>query len=193
MAYYTLSEGCLLRGYKKLPYGIALPRPACNTFFFDKEEYELVLDCNGETDIIEEKLSVKQKRIFKELLEKDVIHECEKGKKLNPEQEYAFYPVTFKRSALWSITGRCNYRCKHCFLSSPSYKGEDLSLEKCNYILDQLCECGVRNVSLTGGEPLVYKDFFGLLKLISNHNINISVIYTNGALVNERLLEQLEE
>jgi MoaA/NifB/PqqE/SkfB family radical SAM enzyme len=34
-------------------------------------------------------------------------------------QEYRFFKARFKERVQWSITGKCNYCCKHCFLSAP--------------------------------------------------------------------------
>jgi len=34
-------------------------------------------------------------------------------------QEYRFYPARFKESVQWSITGRSNCKCRHCFMSAP--------------------------------------------------------------------------
>ena len=28
----------------------------------------------------------------------------------------------FVRTAHWSITGKCNYRCRHCYMSAPDAK-----------------------------------------------------------------------
>ncbi|WP_289466325.1 radical SAM protein, partial [Klebsiella pneumoniae] len=67
------------------------------------------------------------------------------------------------RTAHWSITGRCNYRCKHCYMSAPDAKLGELSHETIMSIVQQLIDCGIYQVSLTGGEPLVRKDFMEIV------------------------------
>lgn len=191
MSYYIIQDNFLLRGYKSLPFGLVHPNQI-SIDFFNKEQYSLILDCDGNTDIDENILSPVQKELFNNLIKLGFIRECNKNEKLKPIQEYVLYPSSYKGLVQWSITGRCNYLCKHCFLSAPDYKGEDVSLEKCIHVLDQLVECGIYSIGITGGEPLVHKDFYLLLEEISKRNINLESIYTNCALVNEKLLDELE-
>ena len=68
-----------------------------------------------------------------------------------------------------SITGRCNYRCKHCYLSAPSAKLGELPHETMLEIIEQLAACGVQQVSLTGGEPLVRGDWWQLVDALTRH------------------------
>ena len=60
-------------------------------------------------------------------------------------------------------------------------------------IADSLAECGVYKVGLTGGEPLIRDDFLDIVSALSEREITIITIYTNGWLVDEKLLDELEE
>ena len=191
MAFYLLQKEFLLRGYKKLPFGLTHPN-LVNTDFFDKEQYAAILNCDGNTNIDLNSVSAKQKDILEKLLKMGIINECKQGEELQPIQKYVLYPATYKSSVQWSITGRCNLLCKHCFLSAPDYKGDDTSIEDCIRVLDELCECGIHAVSITGGEPLVHKDLDLLLEEINKHDLILESIYTNCLLVNEKLLDKLE-
>lgn len=111
---------------------------------------------------------------------------------LEPYQEYKCYPGIHKHSVQWSITGRCNYQCRHCFMSAPDYHGEDLSLVQCVRIMDELVENGVYNVSLTGGEPLVNPRFYEILDAMQERGLILDTIYSNGELVDGALLDELE-
>lgn len=77
-------------------------------------------------------------------------------------------------------------------MSAPHAKYGELSHENCIRIIDQLVQCGVQSVSLTGGECLVRKDFLELVDRMLSYGINIYTIYSNGALVNEKLLNELD-
>lgn len=59
-------------------------------------------------------------------------------------------------------------------------------------IAEQLAECGVFSVGLTGGEPMMREDFGEIVEALSAREIRITEIYTNGWLVNEALLKMLE-
>ena len=57
--------------------------------------------------------------------------------------------------------------------------------------IDQLDECGVMAVLLTGGEPLVRQDFPEIVKEITKRGMKIQQFYTNGALLNDKVSDCL--
>lgn len=73
----------------------------------------------------------------------------------------------------------CNLRCSYCDTSyALSIKdGTEMTIEQ---ILDEVKKIGYKNITLTGGEPLIHKNVDKLIdKLIENgYNLNIE---TNGA------------
>lgn len=77
-------------------------------------------------------------------------------------------------------------------MSAPDAKLGELSHETIMNIIQQLSDCGVMNVSITGGEPLVRSDFLEIVDALLERDICIKEIYSNGALVNEELLKALD-
>jgi radical SAM protein with 4Fe4S-binding SPASM domain len=77
-------------------------------------------------------------------------------------------------------------------MSAPQTKYGELSRERCLDIVRQISEAGILQVSLTGGEPLVRSDFLEIVDALLDRKITISQIYTNGVLVDEKLLAELE-
>lgn len=71
----------------------------------------------------------------------------------------------------WEITFNCNYRCSYC----PVPKIEDepaFTLKQLEGIWERLFRLyGVSHVRLSGGEPSVYRDFYGLVDLLSQTNV----------------------
>jgi MoaA/NifB/PqqE/SkfB family radical SAM enzyme len=78
-------------------------------------------------------------------------------------------------------------------MSAPDYHGEDLTMEQITRILDGLVECGIRCVSLTGGEALVHPRFCDILDEIADRGLVLETLYTNGELVDGHLLDELEK
>lgn len=78
-------------------------------------------------------------------------------------------------------------------MSAPDYRGEDLSAAQYRHILDELAACGIRVVQITGGEPLIHPRFHELLDEIRQRDILLEAIYSNGRLVDEKLLDELEK
>lgn len=161
--------------------------------FISYKEMEALKLCNGLIDMslpfipkdIRETITLLEKRGF--------IIPCERGDTIRPKQAYKCYPARYIRTAHWSITGRCNYRCKHCYMSAPDAKLGELSHDEVMSIVQQFIDCGVMEVSLTGGEPLVRKDFMEIVDALLAGGIRITTIYSNGKLVTDQLLAQLKE
>ena len=73
----------------------------------------------------------------------------------------------------------CNLRCGYCdtlySLINPKYEEE--SIDK---LVEFILSTGVKNVTLTGGEPLIQPDIGKLLETLSELNLNVE-IETNGS------------
>lgn len=110
-----------------------------------------------------------------------------------PEQRYRQAPCNAVVSIHWSITGRCNLKCRHCFVEAPDAAYGELSLAECIDIMDQMNEANIASVSLTGGEPLVRPDWWEFYRSLQERQIAVSCIYTNGLLVTEKWLDQFAE
>ena len=77
-------------------------------------------------------------------------------------------------------------------MDAPDAALGELSTRQAFNLIDQMKECGVLCVDITGGEPLVRKDFLQLVDRILSHKMVIRQIYTNGWMLNERMLEEFE-
>lgn len=196
MSYYKLDTKYAFRGWKRRPYALRImsgERTLSNPYFFSKEDFLLLLCCNGEENVDEDALSEKQQIFLHQLNQEKVIHKSnEPMGALEPYQRYHVYPSIYLQSVHWSITGKCNYKCRHCLLSAPNNCHPQLPLEDCLHIIEQISKCGVRQIDITGGEPLVRSDFLVIAKALTEHKIHIRLIFTNASLLNEEVLEELE-
>ncbi|HWH44704.1 MAG TPA: GTP 3',8-cyclase MoaA [Thermoleophilaceae bacterium] len=69
-----------------------------------------------------------------------------------------------------SVTDRCNFRCQYCMPAEglPWLEREEiLSFEEIERIVSVLAAIGVRDVRLTGGEPLVRRDLPKLVGMLA--------------------------
>lgn len=86
------------------------------------------------------------------------------------------------------LTDRCNYRCIFCH-NEGSEVGQtncvEDSADRLRFVLDQLLECGCRDITFTGGEPLLKQDLLlDLLRHIRKKHSTVPVtIVTNGSLL----------
>ena len=189
---YILDEKYHLRGWQKAPTGIYdTGRKAAR--FLPKDLYLMLMRCDGAHDLNEEQLSENEKRFFEDVKKAGVIRRAEFAEFLKPEQEYKLYPAPYKKQVHWSITGACNLKCRHCFMSAPHAKHGAPTHEQIIRIADQLAECGIFQTGLTGGEPLIREDFLEIIDALNERGIGVSVIYTNGWLINEAFLDELDK
>ena len=91
-----------------------------------------------------------------------------------------------------SVTDRCNFRCQYCMPAEglPWLERDDvLHFEEIERLVTLLASMGVSDVRLTGGEPLVRRDFPTLVGLLAPLVEDLSIT-TNGYLL-ERDAEAL--
>lgn len=189
--FYRLCRGVILRGWDKLPWAV-IRRPENKIHFLTEEEFRALELCNGHIDCSLALIPEQIREQIGQMEKRGIVERCAYGAELEEDQIYRRYPNRFVREAYWSVTGRCNYRCRHCYLSAPEGKFGELSHEETMDIIDQLDACGVLEVVLSGGEPLVRRDWWDIVDALVEKKIAIRAIYTNGALVNEALLDGLE-
>ncbi|MEA2191891.1 MAG: 3,8-cyclase, partial [Solirubrobacteraceae bacterium] len=86
-----------------------------------------------------------------------------------------------------SVTDRCNFRCQYCMPAEglPWLERDHvLSFEEIERLVTVLSSMGVRDIRLTGGEPLVRRDFPRLAKLLSSiEGVEDLSVTTNGYLL----------
>ena len=91
-----------------------------------------------------------------------------------------------------SVTDRCNFRCQYCMPAEGLpwlERSEVLTFEEIARLVGLLAGMGVRSLRLTGGEPLVRRDFPRLAAMLAPLVDELSVT-TNGYLL-ERDAEAL--
>ena len=190
--YYLLEPRYLLRGWDRLPYAI-IDRKYAKAFFITKTAMDALSMCNGQVDFSVPLIPEDIRAEVPKLADRKIIRVCEPGETILPQQEYRLYPNRYMESALWSITGRCNCKCRHCYMSAPDAKYGELTHEQVMKIIKEMGECGILSCSVTGGEPLVRSDFWDIIDGLTDEGIFIPTIYTNGLLVNETFLDGLKK
>lgn len=189
--FYKLANDYILRGWEKMSW-ILIKRPENTMKQLSQKEFQTLLLCDGNTNISDELLDSEMFEILSECEKEGIIENYTEPRALNEDQYYKFYHNRGVRCVFWSITGRCNYRCRHCFMDAPDGTLGELSTAEALNLIDQMAECGVLRVDITGGEPFVRKDFWQLVDHILSYRMTIGMIYTNGWLLNNEVLDEFE-
>ncbi|MCP4669550.1 MAG: radical SAM protein [Deltaproteobacteria bacterium] len=95
-----------------------------------------------------------------------------------------------------NLTHCCNLRCAHCYLGeekdSAKKGGRELVADQWIAIIDEIAEAGCLFLLMTGGEPLLRKDFSDIYCHAKQKGLLIS-IFTNGTLVTDGILELFDD
>jgi len=76
------------------------------------------------------------------------------------------------------LTNRCNLRCGHCFEERHAATG-DLSLHILRKVLQEGKRCGIDELSFTGGEPTLHRQFAEIIRLVSEAGYRFGFV-SNG-------------
>lgn len=77
------------------------------------------------------------------------------------------------------LTLKCNQNCRYChrFLGI-----DEVSFEDNKRIINKIAEDGIKNMTFTGGEPLLYPNIIELVKLAKEKGLKVKLI-TNGSVL----------
>ncbi len=100
------------------------------------------------------------------------------------------YPL---KMIAWELTRNCNLDCVHCRARAGAgpYDNE-LTLEECVRIIDDIAAFATPTIILTGGEPLLRKDIFDIIEHATAKGLR-TVIAVNGTLVDRAVAVRLKE
>ncbi len=92
--------------------------------------------------------------------------------------------------AIFSITNRCNLRCKGCYAQAIRGDAPDaLSADKLREIVSQADDVGISFFVIAGGEPLTRPE---IVDIARDYPHLIFLLITNGMLMDDSLIERLK-
>jgi len=86
------------------------------------------------------------------------------------------------KSCAWEITLACNAKCVHCGSSAGAPRDRELDTAEAISLVDDLAALGVEKLTLSGGEPLLRRDWPLLAERLRARGVVFNMI-TNGLLV----------
>ena len=100
-------------------------------------------------------------------------------------------PLIPPEHVYFSITNRCNLRCRMCEVSkNPSSAEDELSKDKIKNIIVQIKDMGIKHIIFSGGEPTLRDDLIELVEFSVSNGIKMTDIITNGTLLSDDIIEK---
>ena len=183
---YILNEKIALRSWWLVPYAYYIKNNeiACG---LKKEEFETLLKCDGNTD-------VDGSEIVSRFLERGFISEVNENKCLSDWQKHKDIDNRYFPKMNWMITGKCNYNCLHCFNAADNAPlMAEWSFEEAMKLIQEAKKCGINAFTITGGEPMLHKNFFDIISAIYENDMFVNELNTNGHFINKEALLKLQE
>lgn len=88
------------------------------------------------------------------------------------------------------ITSKCNERCIHCYIPHDykvSYINPDLFYD----VLKQCKELRLLHLTISGGEPMLHKNFCDFLRKCNEYNFSVNVL-SNLTLLNDEIIQEMK-
>jgi radical SAM protein with 4Fe4S-binding SPASM domain len=91
------------------------------------------------------------------------------------------------------LTHRCNLRCVHCYVGPQPLvvKKPELNTERILSVIDEITDAECLYLLITGGEPLLRKDFVEIYNHAKMNGLLVTV-FTNGTLITDRIIKTFE-
>ncbi|MFA5823395.1 MAG: radical SAM protein [Thermodesulfovibrionales bacterium] len=106
------------------------------------------------------------------------------------------YQLRIPLSGGIELTSRCNLRCVHCYYGPHTDESQTIKNEmdtgKILSVIDEITEAGCLYLLITGGEPLIRKDFSEIYRYIKTKGLLITV-FTNGTLISDDIAGLFQE
>lgn len=91
------------------------------------------------------------------------------------------------------LTSRCNERCIHCYIPNEiKGSGTDFPKEKLLSLIDEFHQMGGLQVTLSGGEALLYKDIEEVLRHCRKNDLQI-VLFSNLTSLTDKQISVLKD
>lgn len=91
----------------------------------------------------------------------------------------------------WEITNECNFHCIQCYQQNDE-RHTRLTDSQIIAVAHDIVNCGVFQVSLSGGEPFLVPVLYDIIRLLKTNNIDV-IVCSNGSYITKQDVKELAE
>lgn len=186
---YILADNFALRGFNNGKQHVLLNLNTGDRIDLSDVMFYVLKICDGTVDLDKFTLFPSLAQMANNAYKIGWLVKAEPNITLRDEQKYQLVDIPNLKAVQWSITGFCNAKCRHCFITKSQHAHKDITTDEMLKIIDELDRHNVKKISITGGEPLLRKDLPLMLEELYKRDMNISAVSTNGFLLNDQMIE----
>lgn len=94
-------------------------------------------------------------------------------------------------TANWELTLRCTLNCIHCGSAAGRARPNEMSLDECFAVADELVALGCQELTLIGGEVFLFRGWERLAEYLTRKGLAVNIV-TNGYKVGVTEVEQIK-
>lgn len=94
------------------------------------------------------------------------------------------------QACVWELTLQCNMRCIHCGSSAGRARKDELDVNECLRIADDLVALGCRQTTLIGGEVFLYAGWHEVARRLSDAGTIVNII-TNAMTLGKKQIDEI--
>lgn len=152
---------------------------------FDILDEAILKECKKE-ELLQSFQDTEDREYFEELLDNaeklGVISECREA----PKRIETVYLI---------LTNRCNLKCKHCCVSAEAIGNEivnsELNTISFKKAIDKIVACNPDRIIVSGGEPMIRKDFMEIIQYLRSLYRGMIDLSTNAILINSENVKEI--
>lgn len=92
---------------------------------------------------------------------------------------------------VWLATNACNARCVHCSSDAAKPLPDELDTAEAKRMFEDLARCGVFDVAISGGEPLVRRDIYDIIEHAVACRVRVG-LGSNGSTITREVAQRLK-
>lgn len=92
---------------------------------------------------------------------------------------------------VWELTLKCNMRCRHCGSMAGKARENELTVDECLNVAEQLVDLGCKQVTFIGGEVFLYAGWEKISRKLVESGLDVNLI-TNGFLLGDEQIAQIK-
>ncbi len=187
MSRSILNPDIALRSWRKLPH-MLIRKETPEGVVLTGQVFDLLSRFDGQTELT---LTDEERSLLNSAGVSGFYHETDGSEELSAWQKRVVCDNLYFPAVEWRVTDRCNFNCLHCYNAADESANADIwDYGDALRFLDEARDCGVLEIRLSGGEPMLHPRFLDIVRAVYERGMYVGQIVTNGSFLTQEILDE---